>query len=252
MSENQTKKRIAVGCGILAVVAGLAVIIGGYYVYQTVQKVKSDAKNPGPRALEILGAKEFPPGYFPNAAVSIPFVMDSVVLSDQENKGGKPVGFGKGKGFLYSQVLIGEEKNSEELEAFFTGKSDDLSALHKNRINVSFDKENLLVRGVIAMNGMQVRYMTVRDGFSGLEQGVTINQEGDSPAEVTTEGIEAEGLTTLFMFQCPSSKKLRFGIWFSDVKLEPPYDLTGTVGDETMITGFLDHFQLCGTEAPKP
>ncbi len=252
MSENQTLKRIAVGCGVLAVLAGIAFAFFGYFGYKTAKKIKADAENPGPRALEILGAERLPDGYFPNAAVAVPFIMDTVIISDQENLGGKPTGFGKGQGFLFTQVLLGEEKDSEGLEAFFTGKSDDYSALAKNRINIELDIKKLLARGVLAMNGMQVRYLTVKDGFNSAGEGLSVSQKNEDGLSIETQDLKSEGLTTLFMFECPQSKKLRFGIWYSDKRLEEPYDLTGTVGDEAKIIEFLDHFRLCGEEAEAP
>ncbi len=51
MSEGSTKKRIAVGCGVLAVLGGIAIIVAGFFVFKTFKTLKADAADPGPRAL---------------------------------------------------------------------------------------------------------------------------------------------------------------------------------------------------------
>lgn len=228
MAKNDTLKIVGVSCAAVVVIAGLAFAVLGYLGYKQVQSIKEGVTNPEPGALEMLGATSLPEGYYANMAIKVPFITDTVVISDQPNQDDEPPKIGEGQGFLYSIVKVAEEKDSEKVAAFFAGESDDTSVLKDNHINVDLNPEDILTRGVVDMAPMTVRYLTTTEG-------------------VRNEHVNADGLTTFMLLQCPDNK-LRFAMWFSpaDSVEDGTPQLEGSVGDPEKIRAFLSHFQPCG------
>jgi hypothetical protein len=149
---------------------------------------------------------------------------------------GEDTGFNK-SGFIYTVVHLMEEKNSQELEDFFQGRTNDASVLKRNKININMDPERVIDRGVLETPDARLFYLTARGG-------------------VQTDQAISEGLQTLIKIQCPDDNKLRFGIWFGpDPQPEAPVselDLKDTVGDPAGIVEFMDHFRICsGLEEPE-
>ena len=66
---------------------GIAAVVGvGYFGFKKVQEVQEEFKDPVARAAKVkrmLGCDELPEGYYPALSFSIPFVMQTAILSDQ-------------------------------------------------------------------------------------------------------------------------------------------------------------------------
>lgn len=238
MAKNSKKGCIYsfVGCSVLAV-AGIAV--AGYFLYQQAKTIQENLENPEPRTLEMLGLESMPEGYYANFAFSIPFIMDMVIMSNEDgslanSEGKKQDPFGK-MGFFYFKFLkIG--KDSADLQNYFEGKTDNDKVLRENGVNIDVDE--VLKRGVFTLNGNQVYYLSQRGSIS-------------------SNGANANGLNTLMLIQCPNDKKMRLGIWYGPDSQNDVEDtsgntnddlnasLEGTVADLNEVQAFMEQFSFC-------
>src|SRR5437867_1908763 len=115
---------VAIGCGVLVMVFILVAAVAGFFVYRTVHRVHAEMTDPVLRAQkvkEILGARDLPEGYHPLMTFSIPFILETAMLSDRE-----PDPDGKGKsfdqrGFIYIKTL--QTHNEKKMRDYVDGKA---------------------------------------------------------------------------------------------------------------------------------
>ncbi len=223
---------IGVGC-LLAVFALVAVVVAigawGFSQFRQIARTMEDPVARAELAAEFLVTDELPEGYNVVAAISIPFLMETAVLTDKEpGEDGQISGFGE-RGFIYFKMLsFGEQE--QELRDFFEGRTDDSQVLRQSS-GFSVDTDELIERGVIEEESRTLRWVAYRGeidrGSSGL----------------------GEGLTTMVMFECPGAERVRMGIWFGpdpspDVPIDEA-DFSGSVADPAAIRSFLAPFDVC-------
>jgi hypothetical protein len=224
---------IGVGC-LLSIFAVVAVVVAiGAWGFSQVRELQRTMEDPGARtelAAEMLATDEIPEGYNAVVALSIPFLMETVVLSDKEpDENGRIVGFGE-RGFIFFKALsIGEQE--QELRDFFEGRTED-SELLEQTTSVRVNAEEFVGRGVIEEDERTLRWVSYRGEISSPGS----NQFG-------------EGLTSMVMFECPGKDRVRMGIWFGpDPDPETPAEsasLAGSVADEAEIQRFMRPFDVC-------
>ncbi len=235
MEEKRgTSPWIFVGAGcllaVLLVVAAI-VAIGAWGVSQVreMQRTMEDPRARTDSALEMLAADELPEGYNPMIAISIPFLMETVVLTDAEpDDDGRIERFGE-RGFIYVKTLsVGEQE--QELRDFFAGETNESQILDQTSIRV--DAREFVGRGVIEEDSRTLRWVAYRGEIGDRDRG----DLGD-------------GLNTMVMFECPGAERVRMGIWFApDPDPDTPADeadFTATVADESEIRRFMSHFDVC-------
>lgn len=236
MSEEHrgTSPWVFVGIGCLAAVVILVVIVGSiiWYGVSTIREFEATMEDPVARtdlAARMLVTDEIPEGYNAVVALSIPFLMETVVLSDKEpDEDGQIQGFGE-RGFVYFKVLsMGDQE--QELRDFFEGRTDDSELLRQSSVRV--DAREFVGRGVIEEESRTLRWVSYRG---------EIGDRGSSQF--------GEGLTSMVMFECPGSERTRMGIWFGpDPDPDAPADsadLAGSVADEAEIQRFMARFDVC-------
>jgi hypothetical protein len=236
---------VGVGCLGAVVLAVGGVIALGLFGYRKVKQLETEMKDPQARAAKVqkvLGATRLPQGYYPVVGMSVPFVMDMAILSDEEVDFQQPQqrrsGLGQ-RGFVYIRTLSAGD-DTQQLRDYFEGRSDDADVLRRNNIRLDRRGE-VLKRGVIDMpEDMKLMYLAQR-------------------GELEMAAAHTRGITTVMLLDCPGDVKQRFGIWFGPDPAVPSgkgaaggdapagADLTGTPADEAAIRAFMDHFRVCGT-----
>ena len=88
-NKSGTPAWVWIGTGCLVAIVLVAVVVGGlvYYGFRKTREMEQTMRDPAARtdaALEILGAEVLPDGYHAVAAFSVPLLMETVILSDQE------------------------------------------------------------------------------------------------------------------------------------------------------------------------
>jgi hypothetical protein len=221
---------LAVGCGGVIVLGGIALGLFGYLGYRWTAQLESDLTDPVARATktqEILGYERLPAGYNPAGAISVPFLMDVAILSDRTpDEQGKIEGFDR-RGFVFVRMRdIGD--NRRELGDFFEGKIDDPEVLRN--LNLRIDSEEILERGELQLDDARLVYVVNRGELEG-------------------NGSRLEGLTSVSLVECPGDDKLRLAVWFgpdpSDGGAIDSADVSGSPADEQAVRDFLGHFSLC-------
>ncbi len=232
--EKRTSPWVYVGVGCLLAVFGLVamVVAIGAWGFSQIRELERTMEDPVARtelAIEFLATDELPEGYNAVAAISIPFLMETVVLSDKEPGEDNQIrGFGE-RGFIYFKMLsVGEQE--QELRDFFEGRTDN-SQLLRQSSGFTVDTGELIERGVIEEETRTLRWAAYRGEIDG----------GSSEL--------GEGLTTMVMFECPGAERLRMGVWFGpDPSPDMPIgeaDFSGSVADPAAIQSFLAPFDVC-------
>ena len=233
--ERRTSPWVFVGVGCLVAVVILVAIVGSviWWGVSAIRELEATMEDPVARtelARGMLAADEIPEGYNAVIALKIPFLMETVVLSDQEpDEDGRIDGFGE-RGFIYFKALsMGEQE--QELRDFFDGETDS-SDLLEQTTQVRVNAEEFIGRGVIEEDDRTLRWVTYRGEVGDRDSA----QFGD-------------GLTAMVMFECPGAERVRMGIWFGpDPDPDTPVDsadLSGSVADEVEIQRFMRNFDVC-------
>jgi len=225
---------IGIGCivivGLMAIAAGAC----GVWVYSETQRFEAEASDPearGARVLSVLGADSLPDGYYPMVAFSIPFVMETALLTDEvPTEEAEEANFGE-RGFIYLKMLrFGQDE--QELRDYFEGRTDNADVLSDNGININVDE--VIRRGTMQQAGAELMYVVQRGRVSMGRRG---RDRGD-------------GLASMSLIECPDDSRLRIGIWFApdpDPEADAEtLDLSGTPGDAAAMAEFYGHFSLCG------
>jgi len=234
-NEKRTSPWVFVGVGCFAAVVILVAIVASviYYGVSKIREIEATMEDPVARtemAQRMLAADEIPEGYNTVIALSIPFLMETVVLSDEEpDEDGRIEGFGE-RGFIYFKTLsMGAQE--QELRDFFEGETENSDLLEQST-SVRVNADEFIGRGVIEEDDRTLRWVSYR-------------------GEVGDRGSAqfGDGLTAMVMFECPGAERVRMGIWFGpdpdpDTPVESA-DLTGSVADEAEIQRFMSNFDVC-------
>lgn len=233
---SQSCLLIGVGCAIS--IAVVAVVVGGlmFYGFRKAREVETTMKDPEARrsqALELLAADSLPEGYYAVTAFSIPFLMETVMLSDDEPEGEGDVESALERGdygLIYTRTrLFGDQK--EQFENLFEGGGDPSGLA--DRIPLRLRSHEPIRFGSADEPGRRLRWGTYRG---------TLGDHGGRN--------EAEGLWSAISIDCPDPRgRSRIAIWFGpDPDPEAPaaeLDLTGSVGDAERIQALLAGFDVC-------
>ncbi len=164
-------------------------------------------------------------------ALTVPFVMEIAMLSDQPpNSEGVVTSFDE-RGLIYIET-IGIGQDEDELRDYFEGRTLDPDVLRENNINIDIDE--IINRGVIPRDDGDLLYVTQR-------------------GSVSTRGYSGKGITALVLVDCPQDSRSRMAIWFApDPSPDSPVDeleLAGTPADEAELGRFMQQFRFCDSRA---
>ncbi len=234
---NEKKKAspwmwVGCGCAVAIVVLAVAVAGAGFFVAKKTKDFADSMTDPVAReakTLQVLGSDTLPPGYYPMFSVSVPWVMELAMLSDlPPNEDGEPQDFGD-RGLIFLQLRGGLGTDMDELRDFFAGRTDDVSVLRDNNINIDVDE--ILDRGTLDRDDLELMWVA---------------QRGDVRAMGNTRD---EAITTMMLLDCPEDEKLRLAIWFEkdeNAQLDSEEaDFSGTLADPVKIEQYAGYLHPC-------
>lgn len=221
---------IGCGCGMAVVILMFAFAFSTWLFYREGKKLQESFPDTVKReqlGREVVHFEAPPPGYHSLGALSVPFLMDTAIFSDQE-PGDTPeeAGF-RDRGFFYFSMRdFG--RNRAELVAYLEGKGPKPELMQRGGADLG--EGELLRRGALDLGGRKVLYASSRGRFD-------------------VQGKDREGITTFLYFDCPDDGRLRFGLWFgpdpAPGKPIDPATLASTPADPEAIRGFLGYFEVC-------
>ena len=219
---------VAIGCGGLVVLGGLAIAAGALFVFKKSDELNQDLANPVARAEKVkraLGARALPEGYHAIMTVSMPMLMDTTVISTRDAAPSR-------RTFMYVRFKVIPPRDAQGMRDYLEGRTDDASVFARSRLQMK--TEQLVGRGSLELqNGQKLLYLAQRGElrFGG-------NSKSEGP-----------GLNALVLFECPTQSDVRMGIWTApDSSPEMPLEqleVQGTPLDPEAIRSFMSHFNPC-------
>jgi hypothetical protein len=237
---EQKKKRspwlyVGIGCGVLLILGIGTVVAAGLFLVKKGQQFQQDMANPVARTEMVkktLGAQTLPEGYHAVLSISVPAIIDTAILSTRAPdapRSGQPGGESV---FVYLFIKPSTVQDREELRKYLEGESEDASVLTRNNINVG--KNELIGRGVIALEGRRVLYVA---------------QRGELETQHSERESKAPLLNSIFFIECPGQNRLRMGLWMApDPAPGKPLEqleLKGTPVDPETMRTFMSHINPC-------
>lgn len=216
---------IGCGCGAILLIAMSvlgAVVFLGWRAARDLEAGFEDPERRQAAVEEVLHPRSMPSGLKPVGGLHLPWLLDLAILSDRLPEQDENEEIGE-RVFVFIEVaafLYGGESEWE----------DDLGFLDSGNIRVGRDE--LIGRGEIAFDDMDVRYAAFR-------------------GDVDVDGRQRDGLVNLLYFSChePPDTRHRFGIWVTpDPAPRRPVaelELSGTPADEEAVRALLGHFAPC-------
>jgi hypothetical protein len=220
---------VGLGCGGCALLLGVFVVvsvIGGIRLARNIEREMEDPVAREEKAEELLGTEELPEGYYAVVSISLPLVLETVILSDRPGGEDHGISADATKLFVYIEAIRGDRRWRDYLE----GKADASEVLAQQGIRMERPAEEV-GRGEILLDGATVDYVSQRG---------TLMLQDDN----------FDGLSTFLLIRCEGSKKMRIAVW-SAAETDPAtpadeLDLSGTCADPDEMEAFLAPFDLCG------
>ena len=222
--KSKTMMVLAVGCGVLLLLVGLAIVGGVFFVKNQVDEIQADLKDPSTKTLEILGAEQLPPGYYPQFAFDI-FKQVRISIISNVPKTGEDPEMGE-DGMMYFSIPF--LKVDQEARGFFDGTNNDTRVLRDNGINIDVDE--VVARGVLNLKGQEMPYVVSR-------------------GRVQTDNGNVDGLNAVVLIECDGKSRTSFALRYQeDPDPNAPaeeLDLSGTPCSPENLAAFFDHFDFC-------
>ena len=221
--KSKTMLVLAVGCGVLMLLVGLAIVGGVFFVKNTVDEFQEDMKDPTAKTLKVLGADQLPEGYYPQFAMDI--IMQVAIISNVPKEQDKDPVMGQ-DGMIYFSIPFVQA--DQEVKGFFNGETNDPTVLRENGIDIDVDE--VIDRGILNLGGDEFMYVVQR-------------------GRVQTDGGRVDGLSAVVLIECESRKRTRFAIRYQqdptpDVPAEQ-IDLSQTQCSPEALSNFFGFFDFC-------
>jgi hypothetical protein len=226
---------VGVGCGLAVLLALIAIVGFIYMAYRQGKEMVSGFKDPKVREAktrQVLPYTTLPAGYYAGGAMSIPFLMDFAVLTDQEPTAGQAPDQGNfhDRSFIFMNMRHLRD-NKEKMERYLRGEAPAPEDGAWSKSNVNFHAKEVIRRGQLQVGGKTILFQASR-------------------GEISHHAESREGVVTMVLPECGDSR-LRFGVWIGPApagsadRPAAQTDYTGTPADPAALQDFLGHFQLC-------
>jgi len=234
---------VGVGCGLAVLLALIAIVGFTYLVYRQGKEMTAGFRDPKMReskTREVLPYTTLPAGYYAGGAMSIPFLMDFAVFTDEEPTAGQGPDQGPDQGNFRDRSFIfmnmrHMRDNREKMERYLRGEAPAPEDGAWSKSNVNFHAKELIKRGQLEVGGKTLLWQASR-------------------GEITHHGQNHDGVVTMVLPEC-GDNRLRFGVWIGPAPVATPaagagkpvnpINYTGTPADPAALQEFLGHFRLC-------
>jgi hypothetical protein len=232
-TRGKTSPWVYVGCGcaLVVVLCALVFFFIGRKIVETGKNMEQGLKDPAVRerrTKELLGPGELPAGYYPAGVISVPFVLDMVLLGDHPVPAGSEGMDFTDHSFMFMKIKLGKLPDSEEGRQKLMNGTNGKNAWEQGG-NFHVDMTEELGQGNLAAGNANIRYKASRGDMR-------INNQ------------RHQGITSTMLVECPD-RRIRFAFWFgpdpSPGQTTASFDKTNTPADPQALTTFLNHFNLC-------
>ncbi len=223
------------GCGLLVLLGIGAVVAAGYFGVSAFKGYVEDMKDPAARAAkagEILGAEQLPEGYTALLFLHIPWLLDTVILSDSE-----PAVI-DGDDFELESDAVGQHlfvyfslpeggMDHDEFERKLRGEVSNEGI--RTDLDLDLESEQELSRGSFELGDQALSYVGHR-GELDLNDG------------------DVDGIFSQVLIDCPGDDLTRAAVWFQrgdEHDSGPNAEIGDTPADENTLRRFMDHFSVC-------
>lgn len=228
---------IGLGCGgcLLLVVLTIGAVVGaGWLGVNRFQGYVEDMEDPerrSQRVAEKLGAESLPEGYHGLFFFSIPFVLEIVAATDDEQLATRGGDFEASEirgdnRFVFIRFRF---EPDGDVRAELGGVSYDSKdgSTHIQTDELDLESEETLGEGEFELGEQLLRYRAHRGTL-----------EGDP------------GIYASVAIDCPGEKNRRAALWFSSLSEaqlagEEPVEIDGTPADRQALEAFFGHFDVC-------
>jgi len=220
------------GCGLVVALVLFSLVAVTWFAYREGEDFQRGLKDPAyrdARTRSVLRYHDLPPGYYPLGAFSVSFFLEMAILTDEDPASGgvsREHPF-RHHGFLYmsSRRLVERDRDVRRYLTGERGRPDWME-----RANVEIHEKELLRRGRIEVNGIPLLYSSSR-------------------SEMNVQGEPIQGISTLFLVDCPDHARTRLGLWFGPdphpEQTAATADVTGSPADPQALAEFAGHFRFC-------
>ncbi len=230
---------VTLGCGC-ALLVGLViggVVAAGFFGVSAFKGYVEDMKDPASRAAkagEILGAEQLPEGYAALLFLHIPWLLDTVILSDSEPVVIEDDDFelesdAVGQHLFVYFSLPEDDMDHDEFERKLRGEVSNEGI--RTDLDLELESDQELSRGSFELGNQKLSYVGHR-GELDLDDG------------------DVDGIYSQVLIDCPGDDLTRAAVWFQRGEEHEPGSAAGTPAagtpaDEDTLRRFMDHFSVC-------
>ena len=228
---------VGCGCGLLVALVIGAVLVAGYFGASAFKGYVEDMKDPAARSAkagEILGSEQLPEGYTAHLFLHVPWLIDMVILSDSEPLAVEGDDFELESGAVGDHLFVyfalpRADLDHQELTDMLQGKAHAEGV--KTDIDLELESDRELSRGSFELGRQQLSYV----GHLG---------------ELDLDDGDVEGVYSQVLIDCQDNESTRAAVWFQRggerVSDSDRVEISGTPADETALSAFMAHFDVCG------
>jgi hypothetical protein len=172
----------------------------------------------------LLGTDSLPDGYLAAVTLSVPFLFDTVILTDEPLDEDGELSESTERLFIYVVAIRGDRN----WQRYTSGEADPSEILQGQGIRLRGREE--IGGGELKLDGYRINHVSHR-------------------GSLLVQHRAFEGITTFLLIRCEDDEKMRIGVWIKpDPLAETPVseaDFSGTNADPDEIRSFVSLLDFC-------